>query len=118
MNVIIDLWREQLHEISILTERGRKLRLYIDKDPSGYRLTGEFFEIDDRVWYAVAFSSQRVPDPKVLLEGCLRDLDRAMKSKSDSIKHLHNTCNAPLVSAQDQKDILVATGIDAEVQVN
>lgn len=118
MDVIINLWHEQLHDIIISTKSGRKLRLHIDQDASGYRLNGEFFESTEKVWYLVEFSPQRVSDPEVLLKTCLDNLNQAMANKSDSITDVHNTHSAPIVSAEKQKAMLAVLGINAQVRVN
>ena len=118
MDVIINLWHEQLHDIIISTKNGRKLRLHIVQDASGYRLSGEFFESTDKSWYLVEFSPQRVSDPEVLLKTCIDNLNHAMVKKSDSITDVHNTRDAPIVSAEKQKAMLAVLGINAQVRVN
>jgi phosphotransferase system IIA component len=118
MDVIINLWHEQLHDIIISTKSGRKLRMHINQDASAYRLYGEFFESTDKTWYLVEFSPQQVSDPEVLLKTCLDNLHHAMVKKSDSITDVHNTCNEPIVSAEKQKAMLADLGINAQVRVN
>ena len=118
MDVIINLWHEQLHDIIISTKSGRKLRLHIVQDVTGYCLYGEFFESTDKAWYLVKFSPQRVSDPEVLLKTCLDNLNHAMVKKSDSITDVHNTRDAPIVSAEKQKAMLAVLGINAQVRVN
>ncbi|EUJ09397.1 hypothetical protein Meth11DRAFT_0189 [Methylophilaceae bacterium 11] len=82
MDVILNLWQEQLHHIIIYTKEGRKLSIRIDQDTSGYLLNGEFFEITDNFWYLVSFSQNRVGDPIGLLKVCLSNLHEAMKKKT------------------------------------
>ncbi|NDV13425.1 hypothetical protein [Crenobacter caeni] len=118
MEIIINLWQELLQDIQIKTEQGRKLHMHIDKEQSGCVLVGEFFEITDQAWYLVEFSKQRVADPAQLLKGCLENLQKAMEKKSDSISEIHNTCNAPIVSAERQRELLSELGVHASVRVN
>ena len=108
MDVILNLWQEQLHEIVISTQHGRKLRLHIDQDTAGYCLVGEFYEVSDCAWYMVEFTNQRVNDAEELLKGCLNNLNREMQEQSDSIAELHNTCNDPIVSVETQKNICIS----------
>jgi len=118
MEVIINLWQEQLHDVFVTTKNGRKLRLRIDQDSSGFCLAGEFYEVDNRSWYLVEFSKSRVPDAEALLTACLENLNRAMQKKSDSIQDIHNTTSTPIVSVEKQKEIAFKLGIKAQFRVN
>lgn len=118
MEAIINLWQEQLHDIFVTTKNGRKLRLRIDHDRTGFCLAGEFYEIDNRSWYLVEFSKSRVSDAEGLLTACLEDLNRAMQKKSDSIQEIHNTSNTPIVSIEKQKEIASMLGIQAQFRLN
>src|SRR5271169_2521374 len=118
MEVIINLWQEQLHDIFVTTKNGRKLRLRIDHDRSGFCLAGEFYEVDDKSWYLVEFSKSRVWDAEALLTACLENLNRAMQKRSDSIQDIHNTSNTPIVSVEKQKEIASKLGIKAQFRVN
>lgn len=117
MQVIINLWQEQLHDLFITTINGRKLRTRIEKDGYGYHLEGEFYEIEDKSWYLVEFAKSRDPDPGALLTACLENLSRAMLEKSDAIQDIHNTSSTPIVSVEKQKEILSRLGIPAEIRV-
>lgn len=117
MEVITNLWQEQLHDIFVGTTNGRKLRLRIERDGYRFRLEGEFYEIDDKSWYLVDFSKSSDPDADVLLTACLENLNRAMRKKSDSIHDIHNTSATPVVSIDRQKEILAKLGIPAEIRV-
>ena len=114
MEVITNLWQEQLHDIFITTSKGRKLRLRIDRDSSGYCLAGEFYEIDDKSWYLVEFSKNRTPYAESLLAACLENLQRAMQQRSDSIVEIHNTTRKPVVSIAQQKEIVSRMGIPVQ----
>ena len=116
MQVIINLWQVQLHDLFITTINGRKLRLRIAQDGYGYRLEGEFYEINDKSWYLVEFLKSRDPDPAALLTACLENLNRAMLKISDSIQDIHNTSSTPIVSVEKQKEILSRLGIRAEIR--
>ena len=114
MEVITNLWQEQLHDTFITTDNGRKLRLRIDHDRDGYCLVGEFYEIEDRSWYLVEFSKNRVADAGALFADCLENLNRAMQKKSDSIQDIHNTTKTPIVSIEKQKEIVSRLGIQVQ----
>ena len=116
MQVIVNLWQEQLHDLFITTINGRKLRLHIEQDGYGYRLEGEFYETDDKSWYLVEFLKSRDADPAALLTACLENLSHAMLKKSDSIQDIHNTFGSPIVSVEKQKEILSRLGIRAEIR--
>lgn len=118
VNVILNLWQEQIQEIVISTKAGRKLRLHIDKSEAGYCLSGEFFEVSDQAWYRVEFATQRTQDAEEILKGCIENLNQAMQKKSDSISELHNTCNASIVSEAVQSNILTYLGVNAPIKVN
>jgi hypothetical protein len=117
MQVITNLWHEQLHDLFITTVNGRKLRLRIEQDGYSYYLEGEFYEVDDKSWYLVEFSKSRDTDPAALLTACLENLHRAMLKKSDAIQDIHNTSSTPLVSVEKQKEILARLGIAAQIRV-
>src|SRR5512139_968038 len=91
MQVIVNLWHEQLHDLFITTNYGRKLRLHLEQDGIGYRLEGELYETDDKSWYLVEFLKATDPDPAALLTACLENLNRALLQKSDAIQDIHNT---------------------------
>lgn len=116
MEAIINLWQEQLHDIFITTINGRKLRLRFERDGSGFRLEGEFYEIDDKSWYLVAFSKVTAPDADALLSACLENLNRAMLKKADTIQDIHNTSTTPIVSVAKQKEIISLLGIPAQIR--
>jgi hypothetical protein len=118
MEAIINLWQEQLHDIFVGTRQGRKLRLRFDHDEPGFRLAGEFYEIDDRSWYLVEFSKSRVSHADALFAACLANLEIAMKKKSDAIQEIHNTTDTPMVSIDKQKEIISRLGIQAQIRVN
>ena len=118
MNVILNLWQQQLHEIVISTQAGRKLQLYIDQTQDGYCLRGEFFDVSDHAWYLVDFKANRTQDAEAFLSGCIENFNQAMQKKSDVINKVHNTCNTPIVSEDVQQRILAAHGICAQVVVN
>ena len=118
MDTNINFWKEQLHEIVIKTENGRELRLFIDQNEYGFCLSGEFYEIDDKVWYLVGFSRSRVDEAEPLLKNCLVNLRSAMLKKGDTIKSIHNTCNDPIVSAEEQEAIISSLGLTISVTVN
>lgn len=114
MKVITNLWQEQLHDIFITTRKGRKLRLRVDHDKSGYCLVGEFYEIDNKSWYLVEFTKSRSPYAASLLATCLENLQLAMQQKSDAILEIHNTTSTPAVSIEKQKEIVTKLGIPVQ----
>jgi hypothetical protein len=118
MTVINNLWQEQLHDIFVTTHQGRKLRLRIDHDNSGYSLAGEFFEIENKSWYLVEFSKSRAPYPAALLATCLENLQRAMQKKFDFIEEIHNTTSTPIVSLEKQQEIVSRMGIPAQFRLH
>jgi hypothetical protein len=118
MEVINNLWQEQLHDIFVTTHQGRKLRLRIDHDNAGYALAGEFFEIDNKSWYLVEFSKARAPYPAALLATCLANLQQAMQQKSDFIEEIHNTTPTPVVSLEKQQEIVNRMGIPAQFRLH
>lgn len=118
MEVIVNLWQEQLHDIFVTTKQGRKLRLRVDHDKSGYCLAGEFYEIGNRSWYLVEFSKSRVADAEALFSACLENLNRAMQRKSDSITDIHNTTSTPAIGIVKQKEIVSRLGIQAQFRTD
>ncbi len=118
MDVILNLWHEQLHDIFISTMNGRKLRLRIFHDKAGYHLAGEFYEIENRSWYRVDFSKLGTPSADTLFSNCLEDLKLALQSKSDFINEIHNTSNKPMVSIDRQKEISDKLDIMAQFRLN
>src|ERR1017187_8457365 len=118
MDVIQNLWHEQLNDIFISTMNGRKLRLRIFHNNSGYHLAGEFYEIENKSWYRVDFSKLGDTKAETLFSNCLSDLQLVLQSKSDFINEIHNTSNTPVVSIERQYIISDKLDVMAQFRLN
>ncbi|MGZ4947034.1 MAG: hypothetical protein ACXV5N_11705 [Halobacteriota archaeon] len=109
---------EPSQEIIITTKNGYILRLHLSKMSPDFRLYGEYYDATQKEWWVVGFSNKGEASASQLVENCLKDFSAAMLKKQDSIVTLHNPCNTPFLSRDDQEEILKQQSILASISVN
>lgn len=117
MNTFDDYKLHELQEIQIATTGGNRIHIWIEKGPMEYCLMAQYI---DHATGGSSFIDHSFLDRNIkkLFESFVAIARSAFEKKGDIISVVDNPCNAPLLSAADQKTILRRLGVNAELKVN
>lgn len=107
-----------IQNIDIYSQQGSVLRIQIEESNSYFIMSGDYVTSGNTERSIVGFSGDRVANCEERFEKTLISLRNSLNNIGDQIVRIHNPCNTPFITGQQQAEILNRLNILAEVEIN